>query len=217
MSRTAAVPESEGLFREPFCHISAQIRIRDKENLVIFQSAADLQGTGTGHADIALGLQLRRRVDIGHDGIAGVLRLQLPQCRHIHLLGHGTSRQRVCQQNLFSRIQDLAGLRHKAHAAHEHALLGHLRGLQTQPVRIPNEIRHLQNRLALVGVCQNTVVLLLFQPQDLLLHLLYCHRCLLFFYRLQKRHSAVYQRSEAACSHGCRGTRNPACSSAWPI
>ncbi len=69
MMRTASLNEPELLFRQFLCHIRAQIRIRNKENLVIFEISAHFDSTRRSDANIRKCLELSRRIHIRHHAV----------------------------------------------------------------------------------------------------------------------------------------------------
>lgn len=105
--------------------------------------ADDLDGGGTGHADVADGFQLGRGVDIGDDGIGGIL---LPQVRDeglVHLLGHRTARVLHRKQHALFGRKNLDRFGHEPHAAHQHRARLRLRGLHAELEGIAHEVGHL--------------------------------------------------------------------------
>ena len=206
MPRAAAVVERKLLFGQLRSHIAAKVRVRNKQDLISIKRTADVDGAGGGHADIALGFQRRGRVDVGHCGVAGVLRLQRPQRGQVQLLGHRAAGHRVCQPDGLFRAEDLAGLGHKPHTAHDDARRIGLGGLHAQPVGVAGVVGDLQHGLALVGVGQDADIFLFLQAQDLLLQLMRCHTV-----QPLSLYTACY------FSHGCSGARKPCSCSSFSI
>ena len=143
MGGAAAAKQLKGLLRHLARHIVPQIAVRDKENFVVVDLADHLFRTGRSNAHIAHRLKLRRGVDIRHHGIIRVILFHLLDHFPVHLLRHRAAGVRIAQQHPLVRRQHLHCLRHKAHAAHEHRLVGHGLGQFGQGKGVAGVIRHL--------------------------------------------------------------------------
>ncbi len=94
--RTSALHQLNILFRHLTLHKIAQITVRNKQNLVVRDFPHNRNRRGTRHAHIAFGFQRGCGVDIRHHRAVRLLLFQILQHFRLHLLRHGTSRQRVC-------------------------------------------------------------------------------------------------------------------------
>ena len=131
---------------------TAQIAVRDKENLLGIQLLHNFHGTGTGNTDIADGFERRSGIHISHHR---PVRLRFAVSQNLFrgkLLRHGTPGSFMGQIHLFLRGENLCGLRHKVHPAHQQVFLGHLHGSLAQGKGIPGDVGHLQNLLGLITV-----------------------------------------------------------------
>ena len=171
----ASLEQFQLFVRELLLHISAQVAVRDKQNLVIAQLRDDLHRRRGGHTDIADGFQLCGGIDVCDHGMIRILHLHRTDHLLVHLLRHRTTGSGVRKIYVLFRRKDLYGLRHKAHAAHQHILLRRILCLYTQRIGIPRKISNFQNITGLITMCQDTEITFLFQPQDLLLNLTYFH------------------------------------------
>ncbi len=78
MSRTSTFIEDKG-FPEVFCYKSSKIRIRNKQNLIIFNLTAYLNCRRRRHTNITSVFSLGSRVDIRHNRMIRMLCLQFAQ------------------------------------------------------------------------------------------------------------------------------------------
>ena len=102
-----------------------------------------LDGVGGGAAIIAFGLHLRRRVDVGHDDRAGMLRFPFPQRIRRDHVRQRTAGFQIRNQDFFRRRQDARRLGHKVDAAEDDDVRVRLRRLLGKTERISDEIRHI--------------------------------------------------------------------------
>ena len=167
----AALNEMEVLLRNLLSQPTAQIAVRNEENVLLGQLFYDFQRGGGGDADIAFGFQRGGGVDVGYYGAVGILLLQCSQFLHSQLLCHGTASLRVGKQDFLFRREDLGGFRHESNAAHQKGVLLCFLRLLAQGKGIADKIRDFQNVLCLVSVCQDANVLFLFQTNDLFLQI----------------------------------------------
>ncbi len=132
----------------------------------------------------------------------GILRLECPKGIKVKLLCHGAAGKRVREIHPLLRRENLARLRHKAHAAHDNILMAVLACLHAQTVGVTHIVGNLKNLMPLIGVCKDAEVLLFLQTEDFRLDLLYGHS---FF------NSSLP--SMLSCSQGWSGARKPASAS----
>ena len=162
MNRAAAVEQLDILVGALLRDKAAEVAVGNKEDIVIIDFFDDLHRRGAGDADVADGFELRRGVDIGDDRIAGIVLLDLLDHLLVHLVCHIAARERLRQQDgLFGREQ-LAGFRHKAHAAHQNRLIVHLRGVDAQLIAVARVVGNLTDFSCLIAVSQNANVLFFF-------------------------------------------------------
>ena len=151
-------------------NVRAKEHIWKEENVRFSRDRVyDLDGVPGRAAIIALGFDLGRRVDVGHDDGAGMLRLPVTE-----LFGVDGGRQRTAggeigQQDALVRREDGRGLGHEVDTAEHDGLRLGLRGFAAQSERVADEVRDVLDLRALVVVreddrvpalcqCANTVV-----------------------------------------------------------
>ena len=141
---------------------AAQVAVRNKENIFVVNLLNNLHGRGACDADVADCFELCRGVDIGDDRMVGIIFFDRFNHFSVHLICHIAARERLRKQHgLFWREQ-LAGFCHKAHAAHQNRLIGHLGGVDAQLIAVARIVGDFADFSRLITVSQNTNILFLF-------------------------------------------------------
>ena len=178
--RTAARYELELLLGDLSRNVSAEVAVGNKEYLVVIYPAANLNRRGRGHAHVADCLEVCGGVDVGDYGIIRQTLLHLLDELSVHLVCHRAARVGVGQIDALVGRKQLAGLRHKAHAAHDDIFIADLACVDAELVAVAREVRDLKYLLRLIAVGKDTDVLLLFQPDYLVLNIADVHIILLY-------------------------------------
>ena len=175
VNRAAAVEQLDVFVGTLRRHMCAEVAVGNKENVFVGNPVDDFDRRGAGDADVADGFERGGCVDIGDDGVVGIVLFDLFNQRLVHLVCHGAAcNGRGEDDGLFGR-ENLAGLRHKAHAAHENVLVVSLGGVHAQLVAVAGKVGDFADFTRLIAVSENADVLFLFEPEDFLLKLRNIH------------------------------------------
>ena len=155
VGRAISVPDNH-LPSKFLLHIVTEMGVGHEDDLLVGRNRADdFHRIGRRTAQIALGLDRRRAVDItDHDrtGMFCFLRLKLFGGNHI---GHGASGEAIGKQNGFFRTENSGGFGHEVNSAEHNHLFLELGGLAAQLQRVPGKISDRLDFVRLIVVGDN--------------------------------------------------------------
>ncbi len=160
VGRAVALPADTFLLRQVAGDVTAEVAIWHHQQLAGLKRTGHIDGVGGGAADIAFGLDGRRRIDIGDHGGIRVLPLQITQRFGGDHVRHRAARINARQQHGLLRGEDRGALSHEMHPAeNDHLLVGFFR-LHRQGQGVSGDIGYFLNFVALVVVSEEQGILL---------------------------------------------------------
>ena len=159
VDRAAAVEQLDIFVRALLRDEAAKVAVGNKEDVLVLHAVDDLHSRRTRHADVADRFEVGGRVDVGDHRVVGVLLLDGADQFPIHLVSHLAAGERLGEYHALVRREQLAGLRHKANAAHQDVLLSDLGCVHAQLVAVAGIVGDLADLARLIAVRQNANVL----------------------------------------------------------
>jgi hypothetical protein len=148
-------------------HVFAHQFVRQEENFVRRNALNDVVHVGAGDADVALGFDFGRGVDVADKGEAGVFFFQAAHVGTRDAVSQRASAEAARDAHFFGRVERLGGFGHEFHG-NENDDIGIGRfGIFAELVGIAGEIADTVNDFGVhVRVHQNNGVFFFLQPVD---------------------------------------------------
>lgn len=117
VDRTAAIYQQHMLFRYLTGHVPAQVLIRYKKNVLVWQVLYNLHRIGRCDAHIGPGLDFSSGIDVTDHCKVRILLSVLIHVLLCYHVGHGAVRLCIGHKNYLARAQELSAFSHKGDSA----------------------------------------------------------------------------------------------------